>query len=152
MMNRLMALVEVFDAEVERCRAGIRELPGYSENQIIERLDRELLKFSGRKPDHALSQLLTPPLVATYGYESSEQLFTDVIAPWIEKNREKLAEVFARQRSEPEALSPLFSQPEGFLILERAETDPDGLREAWPHYLSRQLLDEITEYWGCPVN
>lgn len=152
MMNRLIALVELFDAEIERCRCGIRELPGFRENQILEPLDRELLKFSGLPPDRVLSQLITPPIVATYKHESPHKLFTDVIAPWIEANREHLEEVFARKRKEPEALSPLFSQPESFLILERAENDPDGLREAWPAELPQALLQEITEYWGHPVD
>jgi len=152
MMNRLIALVELFDAEIERCRAGIRELPGYAENQILEPLDRELLKFSARPPDRALSQLITPGIVAAYDHESPEQLFTEVIAPWIASHRERLEEIYARKRDEPEALSPLFSQPESFLILERAENDPDGLRGAWPSQLPRQLLREITEYWGNPVD
>jgi ppGpp synthetase/RelA/SpoT-type nucleotidyltranferase len=152
MMNRLIALVELFDAEIERCRTGIRDLPGFSENQILEPLDRELLKFSGHPPDRALSQLITPRLVAAYGRESPEELFRDVVAPWIEANRERLEEVHARKRAEPGALSPLFSQPESFLILERAENDPDGLRHAWPPALPREPLREITEYWGHPVD
>jgi ppGpp synthetase/RelA/SpoT-type nucleotidyltranferase len=152
MMNRLIALVELFDAEIERCRMGIRDLPGFTENQILEPLDRELLKFSGRPPDRVLSQLITPPLVAAYGYDSPMQLFTDVIAPWLEVNHERLEEVFARERAEPGALSPLFSQPESFLILERAENDPDGLRNAWPAELPRQPLQEMTEYWGHPLD
>jgi ppGpp synthetase/RelA/SpoT-type nucleotidyltranferase len=152
MMNRLVALVELFDAEVERCRAGIRDLPGFTENQILEPLDRELLKFTGSPPDRVLSQLITPRIVAAYGHESPLELFTDVIAPWIEANRERLQEVFARERAEPGALSPLFSQPESFLILERAENDPDGLRHAWPPELPRQPLHEMTEYWGHPVD
>ncbi len=152
MMNRLIALVELFDAEIERCRTGIRDLPGFTENQILEPLDRELLKFTGRPPDRVLSQLITPHLVAAYGYESPMQLFTDVIAPWIEANRPRLEEVFARERAEPGALSPLFSQPESFLILERAENDPDGLRHAWPAELPRQPLHEMTEYWGHPLD
>jgi ppGpp synthetase/RelA/SpoT-type nucleotidyltranferase len=152
MMNRLIALVELFDAEIERCRTGIRDLPGFAENQILEPLDRELLRFSGRPPDRVLSQLITPQLVAAYHRDSSEQLFTDVLAPWIESNRDRLEEIHARKREEPEALSPLFSQPESFLILERAENDPDGLRAAWPAELPRQLLVEMTEYWGSPVD
>ena len=152
MMNRLIALVELFDAEIERCRTGIRDLPGFTENQILEPLDREFLKFTGRPPDRVLSQLITPHLVAAYEYESPMQLFTDVIAPWIEANRQRLEEVFARERAEPGALSPLFSQPESFLILERAENDPDGLRHAWPAELPRQPLQEMTEYWGHPLD
>ena len=152
MMNRLIALVELFDAEIERCRAGIRDLPGFTENQILEPLDRELLKFSGRPPDRVLSQLITPRIVAAYGRASPLELFTDVIAPWIEANRQRLEEVFERKHAEPEALSPLFSQPECFLILERSENDPDGLRQAWPAELPQQLLHEITEYWGHPVD
>jgi ppGpp synthetase/RelA/SpoT-type nucleotidyltranferase len=152
MMNRLIALVELFDAEIERCRAGIRDLPGFAENQILEPLDRELLKFTGRPPDRVLSQLLTPRIVAAYDATSQKELFTNVVAPWIETNRARLEEVFARKRAEPGALSPLFGQPESFLILERAENDPDGLRHAWPPELPRQLLYEMTEYWGHPVD
>lgn len=152
MMNRLIALVELFDAEIERCRTGIRDLPGFTENQILEPLDREFLKFTGRPPDRVLSQLITPHLVAAYEYESPMQLFTDVIAPWIEANRQRLEEVFARERAEPGALSPLFSQPESFLILKHAENDPDGLRHAWPAELPRQPLQEMTEYWGHPLD
>jgi ppGpp synthetase/RelA/SpoT-type nucleotidyltranferase len=150
MINRLVALVELFDVEVARCREMIAGLPGYEQNLILDPLDRELLKFTGRAPDRGISQIITPGIMSLYGDAPAQRLFRELIKPWIETNREQLAYVFERHLDDPE-VNPLLYQPETFLIFERLDNDPEGLQRAWPPTLPRELLISLSETWGKPL-
>lgn len=148
-INRLVALMEVFDSEVERAREAIAAIPGFELTPLISALDRELLRFTSKVPDRALSQMIFPPLSALYGQGASE-IYPLSIQPWITTNRERLAELYKNYGDDLEA-NPIFLQPEAFLIFERAENDPTGLKTAWPAEIPEQLLVSLTELWGDPV-
>lgn len=150
MINRLMALVELFDDEVGRVRARIASLPGFEVTSLLDQLDRELLRFTGQLPDRLLSQQTVPPLAATYP-EPPSSLYNDRIKPWIAANRERLAELYARYGADFTA-NPLFFQPEALLIYERAESDPTALGNAWPGSIPREPLVSLTELWGAPLD
>lgn len=147
-INRLVALMEVFDSEVRRAREEIAGLPGFEVVPLISALDRELLRFSGKAPDRGLSQRIVPPLAALYGEEPGG-IFDLRIGPWIEENRERLEELY--ENYEEGTVNAVFYQPEAFLIFERAENDPTGLGNAWPAEIPRELLTSLTELWGDPV-
>jgi ppGpp synthetase/RelA/SpoT-type nucleotidyltranferase len=148
-INRLVALMEVFDSEVARAREVIGLLPGFEMAPLISELDRELLRFSGKDPDRGLSQRIVPPLAALYG-EEPEVAFATQIEPWITKNRDQLTELYENYEEDFEG-NPLFYQPEALLIFERADNDPTGLKSAWPEEIPRELLLSLTELWGNPV-
>lgn len=148
-INRLVALMEVFDSEVARAREEIAQLPGFEVAPLISELDRELLRFSGRDPDRGLSQRIVPPLARLYGEEPGA-VFATRIEPWIKDNRESLAGLYENYEENFE-VNPLFYQPEVFLIFERADNDPAGLASAWPEEIPRELLLSLTELWGNPV-
>jgi ppGpp synthetase/RelA/SpoT-type nucleotidyltranferase len=147
-INRLISLVELFDSEVGRVRERIAALPGFEVTPLLTDLDRELLRFSGRRPDRALSQQIVPPLAALYP-EPPAEVFPTRIGPWIDGHRERLQELYARYGIDFD--NPIFFQPEAFLIFERAENDQTGLRDAWPGSLPRDLLVSMTELWGDPI-
>ena len=145
-VNRLIALVELFDDEVSRVRERIAALPGFETAPLVGALDRELLRFTGRVPDRSLSQEIVPALVGLYR-ESPGDLFESRIQPWIKLRQERLSELYARYEADFEA-NPLFYQPEAFLILERAENAPDGLMHAWPSAVPREPMVALAELWG----
>lgn len=148
-INRLVALMEVFDSEVGRARKDIARLPGYEAAPLIAALDRELLRFCGKDPDRGLSLRIVPPLAQLYDGDP-ESLFAAQIEPWIEEHRERLADLYANYEDDFES-NPLFCQPEAFLIYERAENDPTGLRSAWPDEIPPELLVSLTQLWGNPI-
>lgn len=149
-INRLVALMEVFDSEVERARVAIAAIPGFEFAPLIASLDRELLRFTGRPPDRTLSQFIVPPLGALYG-KPPATVFESEVKVWIDGNRERLAELYDHYENDLEA-NPIFCQPEAFLIFERAESDPAGLQAAWPPEIPRELMVSLTELWGSPVD
>jgi ppGpp synthetase/RelA/SpoT-type nucleotidyltranferase len=148
--NRLIALVELFDSEVGRVRERIAALPGFEVAPLLDALDRELLRFSGRQPDRVLSQEMVPALAALYA-EPPEEIYPQRIQKWIESKRERLAELYDRYEEAEADVNPLFFQPEALLIFERAENDPTGLAAAWPATLPPELLVSLSELWGFPL-
>jgi ppGpp synthetase/RelA/SpoT-type nucleotidyltranferase len=148
-INRLVALMEVFDSEVERAREAIATVPGFEFAPLISALDRELLRFTSKTPDRSLSQLMVPPLGKLYGSDPASVFDAD-LAPWMQAQRPRLADLYSNYETEMEK-DPLFCQPEAFLIFERAENDPTGLKNAWPDEIPRELLVSLTELWGDPV-
>lgn len=144
-VNRLIALVELFDSEVGRVRERIAALPGFEVAPLLDALDRELLRFSGRRPDRVLSQELVPALAALYP-ESPREIYPQRLQGWIEEKREPLAELYARYEDADAEINvnPLFFQPEALLIFERAENDPTGVEGVWPASFPRELLVSLS--------
>lgn len=147
-INRLVALMEVFDSEVARAREAIAQLPGFEVAPLISELDRELLRFTSKVPDRSLSQRIVPALAALYGGEAGAA--SAKIQPWLNQERGRIAELHEEYEGNFE-INPLFYQPEAFLIFERADSDPAGLKTAWPGEIPRELLVSLTELWGNPV-
>ncbi len=148
-INRLVALMEVFDSEVERAREAIASVPGFEFAPLISALDRELLRFTSKTPDRSLSQLMIPPLGRLYGGDPAG-VFDSHLAAWMQAQRQRLIDLYSNYEAEMDK-DPLFCQPEAFLIFERAENDPTGLRKAWPDEIPRELLVSLTELWGDPI-
>jgi ppGpp synthetase/RelA/SpoT-type nucleotidyltranferase len=147
-VNRLVALMEVFDSEVARAREAIAQLPGFEVAPLVSELDRELLRYTSKVPDRGLSQLIVPPLAALYGEEPGAP--SAKIQSWFTEKRDQIGELYANYEGNFE-VNPLFYQPEAFLIYERADNDPTGLKSAWPEEIPRELLVSLTELWGNPV-
>jgi ppGpp synthetase/RelA/SpoT-type nucleotidyltranferase len=149
-VNRLIALVELFDSEVGRVRGRIAALPGFEFTPLLDALDRRLLRYTGRQPDRRLSQELVPALAGLYGLPP-DRIFPERLEPWIAAHQERLTELYGRYEEDGD-FNPLFYQPEAFLIFERAESDPTGLLAAWPDSLPREPLISMTELWGSPLD
>jgi ppGpp synthetase/RelA/SpoT-type nucleotidyltranferase len=129
-ITRLVALVELFDGEVDRLRKLIASDPDYAEMTVAAELDDYLLRFTSRSPDRKLSLLSVPFLVHLYECPTAEVISTH-IDPYLDANRQKLEDIYAAY-ADDETANPLLSQPEAFLIFERLENDRDRLRETWP--------------------
>lgn len=149
-ITRLVALVELFDGEVERFRETMAAHPDFKEMQILGKLDDDLIRFSGRKPDLHLSALVVPAIMRLHG-APVEQVYADVIAPFIASEEDRLRGVYDRYADDHRA-NPLLFQPEALLIFERLEHDPDALREAWPvDALPIDLLESMAAIWGVDI-
>jgi ppGpp synthetase/RelA/SpoT-type nucleotidyltranferase len=149
-ITRLVALVELFDAEVKRFRQQIEEDPDFKEMTVATALDDLIIRYTAQRPDRALSALIAPALVRLYDVEA-QRVVPDRIQPFIEANRAKLDELYDRYRDDARA-NPLLFQPEALLIFERLDNDPDRLLEAWPASdLPIDLLENLATIWGVEV-
>lgn len=139
-ITRLVALVELFDGEVDRLRKLIASDPDYAEMTVAAELDDRLLRFTPRSPDRKLSLLSVPFLVHLYECSPAEVVSTH-IDPYLEANRKKLQDIYDAY-ADDETANPLLTQPEAFLIFERLQNDRDRLKESWPvDRLGLELLE-----------
>jgi ppGpp synthetase/RelA/SpoT-type nucleotidyltranferase len=144
---RLVALVELFDAEVARFRQAVESHPDFSEMTVIKPLDDAIVRFTGRRPDPGLSVLSIPAVVRLYA-EPPEDVFAAVIEPFLHAESGRLSAIFERYRDDERA-NPLLFQPEALLIFERLEHDRDRLKASWPvDKLPLELLESMAAIWG----
>ena len=149
-VTRLVALVELFDAEIARFRAAIDADPDHRELALLASLDDEIVRFTARRPDLALSAIVVPPLTRLYGVEP-ERLYADILKPFIRSHEHELGALFHAYRDDDRA-NPLLFQPEALLIFDLLKRDPDRLREAWPSdRIPQELLESLETIWGAEL-
>lgn len=147
---RLVALVEIFDGEVDRLRKVIESAPDLAEMTVAVELDEYLIRFTSKRPDRKLSALSVPTLVHLYECPPAE-VTSRYVGPFVETNEQKLRDIYAAFEDD-ETANPLLSQPEALLIFERLESDRDRLRERWPvDNLSFELLDGMALVAGIDL-
>ncbi len=149
-VTRLVALVELFDAEIARFREAIDGDPDHRELALLAPLDDEIVRFTARRPDLALSAIVVPPLARLYGVEP-ERLYPEILEPFIRSHEHELKDLFDAYRDDDRA-NPLLFQPEALLIFELLERDRDRLREAWPaDRIPFELLESLETIWGAEL-
>jgi ppGpp synthetase/RelA/SpoT-type nucleotidyltranferase len=149
-ITRLVALVELFDGEIARFRQAIESDPDFEEMVVLGPLDDEIVRFSARRPDRALSAIVVPPLVRLHERPAGE-LYPEVLMPFIVEHEEQLQALYNAYRDDERA-NPLLFQPEALLIFERLEHDPDRLGAAWPvDRLPLELLESLGTIWGVEL-
>jgi ppGpp synthetase/RelA/SpoT-type nucleotidyltranferase len=149
-ITRLVALVELFDAEVARFREALESHPDFTEMTVMQPLDDAIVRFTGRRPDPGLSVLSIPTVVRLYT-EPPADVFAAVIEPFLQAESVRLSAIFERYRDDERA-NPLLFQPEALLIFERLEHDRDRLKAAWPaDKLPLELLESMAAIWGVDI-
>jgi ppGpp synthetase/RelA/SpoT-type nucleotidyltranferase len=147
---RLVALTELFDAEVARFRQGLEDHPDFGEMLVLSKLDNLIVRFTNRRPDPAFSALSVPTLARLYNCPP-EQIVERAIQPFIQSAHAQLEAIYTNYRGDDRA-NPLLFQPEALLIFERLEHDRDRLAERWPDdALPRELLDSMAAIWGVDL-
>lgn len=149
-ITRLVALVELFDGEVNRLRNMIEHDPSYEEMAVASEIDDLLIRFTSKRPDRKLSALSIPDLIPLYdcAYDEIVDLY---IKPYVDANEEKLASIYAAYKGDARA-NPLLFQPEALVIFERLATNRDQLREAWPvDRLEIELLEGMATVVGIDL-
>lgn len=149
-VTRLVALVELFDAEVRRFVEAMEQDPDFEEMSVADTLDDLIIRYTERRPDRALSALSIPSFVRLYGLEP-RQVVAEKIEPFLDANSAKLDQLYDRYRQDSRA-NPLLFQPEALLIFERLDNDADRLAGVWPaDVLPISLLDDLASIWGADI-
>jgi hypothetical protein len=144
---RLVALVEIFDREVNNGRDIILGQPGYVAGRMLERLEREFYRLTAREYDGELSRLVLATLLPLYGGEEPEQQLDHFLAEY----GAKLDYLYKQYLDDDRAPQMLF-QPEALVIFDLLQHIPTSLEEAFTAVAPRELLEDLAIAWGTPLD
>lgn len=152
-LYRLVSLMELFDAEVERAMAEIKNLPEeYALFELLEIAERQFLTLTVRpESDKKLSLLVLGSLLKTI---PSEELpsYGKTLSDWVTENQtglEVILEQYGPQGGSTDPRYLLFSQPEIIVFLERLERAESKLENVWADaQLPQDYFDAINAVWS----
>lgn len=149
-VNRLVALVELFDDEMRAIRMTIEADPGFVEVHLLDILKVHYLPIATDPiSNDDLSLKILSSLRQAYGVEELAA-FDELIGQFVSANRILIREVLAAY-AEDDRRSPLLYQPEVLAIYERLVKRPRLLRSVWDEQLDPSLLDRLSEALGRPA-
>jgi hypothetical protein len=146
---RLMALLELFDKEVEAGREAIMRQPNYEEAHVLADLERHFFALTAREYDAELSIYVIRALLPLLN-EAAQQAFGPTIDAFVAEHSAKLQAIYDDYLEDDR--NPFMSQPESILIFERLAHDSDRLAERWTEVLPNALLRSLSEIWGTPID
>jgi ppGpp synthetase/RelA/SpoT-type nucleotidyltranferase len=146
-INRLIALVELFDSEVSAAREAIMSDPEYRQSAMLQTLEREYWFVAHRDYDPRLSHMILDAVQDAYDPADLDDYRT-LITAFMAEHRDYLVEILDNTN---EADEPLLFQPEAIAVLERLEHAKERLRHAWDQKLHPALLDSLSEALGRPA-
>lgn len=149
-VNRLLALVELFDGEMGRAQDELLALPAFPAARMLQTLERVFLPLARQEYDRDLSTHVLSAISRLY--TASELDGYDVlIGQFLATASPKLQTLYERWAKDQYA-NPLVLQPEAIAVFERLDRDPTGLRDAWDEQLPPDLLDQLAGLWGVVLS
>lgn len=147
-IHRLVALIELFDKEVNEAHKFILDNPDFPEARLLENLERYFREFSSRRYNRDLSIRNILELKKTL--EDKDIVgFEDFIGRFIDRNRDKLYGIFDDYKEQEDSYKTLLLyQPESLLIFERLSNSKFVLKDAWCKFLPLDLLEYMAAIWG----
>ncbi len=145
---RLAALAEVIDDVAERGRVILKESPEYAEGRLIEALERQFFRLTGRRDggDETSRDVINVLLQAYPGRDADRA--RGLISEFLARKEEKLAHVYELYARDESHL--LLHRPEALMVFERIDADPFALRRAWSStYFFQTDLDGMANIWGA---
>jgi hypothetical protein len=147
-INRLIALVELFDQEARATRADIMALPEYGVQRLIYDLDRvhaatvgDLLPTLYRCDSGLVAELAG-------SYRAGDDP-SALVRAFADLNRDRIRNVVQTYDSHT---SVLVRQPESFLLWERLDADPVDLAQRWVRTsFPQEILRTIATVWGVDL-
>ena len=148
-VNRLVALVELFDQEVETAWRDIVETPGYEQGAMLAPLEEIYLTLVD---DPEFDEMLSLDILGVVrdAYTADEiARFRQLMSDFVESHREFIQAQWGN--TTPEDAHPLLFQPEALAILERLHSAKEKLRARWDAHLDPRLLTTLSEELGRPA-
>jgi ppGpp synthetase/RelA/SpoT-type nucleotidyltranferase len=145
---RLVALVELFDSEVEAFLRDAATIDGYREATALARMTEVMANLGNtRSPDRRLTSKIAAALVPLYNADPSA--VARIVEEFAQTREVGLRNIVAEaEQLEEQDVNPLLAQPELPLICERLEIDRVNLEHAWPPDIPFEWLDDLAEKWG----
>lgn len=148
-INRLVALVELFDQEVDAARSQVMHDQDVPEVAMLDALDRPFTVLIGRSYDAALSLHILHVLREAFSEEELAR-FPALIADFAAEHGQYFADR-VNHELEGTSVDPLLTQPEALVVLERLEHARAKLRATWDSHLEPILLTRLSESLGRPL-
>ncbi|MFI5994356.1 hypothetical protein ACIBAC_21270 [Streptomyces sp. NPDC051362] len=149
-LYRLLALVELYDAEVERAMIDMASNPAFEESQLLHSAEALFHEFVASDYRLDLSQEILPVLLKAINVPVPT--YVENLENFSKDNRVKLAEFFRDygpgSASGLTGQNILASQPECIIIFEIISRRPEALRAIWEIHLPADWLSEISGSWG----
>ncbi|MGJ3250892.1 MAG: hypothetical protein ACFE0J_07145 [Elainellaceae cyanobacterium] len=150
---RLIALVEIFDNEIENAREEMSKAMSDEsypqEIKILRKLEEYFRRFTDKPFDKELSAKIINRLMMTFESQKTSEI-DSTLDEFIESKKDKIKEIFD-DYSDDERRNPLLFQPESLLIFERLEHNSFLLKEIWNQFFPLRLLESFGAIWGVRV-
>ncbi|GGV72156.1 hypothetical protein GCM10010277_84730 [Streptomyces longisporoflavus] len=150
-LYRLIALVELYDLEVERGVDVLEKHPDFTRtNRLLD--EAEFLYRTFTEHDHRrdLSEDVLDVLIGTLEHESD---YANKLAQFTEQHRQQLEDAYREYGPTSKLFLThgryiLASQPESLIIFERLSTAKMLLRGVWDDELPKTMLSDMAEIWS----
>jgi GTP pyrophosphokinase len=146
-VQRLVALVEIFDEETVRALTVASQHPQFRETQALSAFERNFYRLTARAYNRELSLLTLGAVLRAYPAGSDPD---SLVQAFVVKNEAKLQTLFAQYQDDDRA-NPFLFQPEALAIFERLEHDPFTLQQEWIEILPHELLEGLAATWGLSL-
>lgn len=149
-LYRLIALVELYDSEVERGVQALAEHPDFSRsNRLLAEAERIYQTFSSHPYDRELSEDVVDVLVDAIGDDPG---YADHLVEFAEENRATIERAYEQFGPSSKQFLEygrylLVSQPESLIIFERLANARYDLQETWEGNLEERLLTDMARIW-----
>jgi ppGpp synthetase/RelA/SpoT-type nucleotidyltranferase len=148
-LNRLSALLELFDQEIMDTRKAILKEPSHKAAAVLAVLENHYFRFTGRDFNPELSSLTLStllPLLADLSVDAVEP----TIEAYVASNHSHLEGIFSDYEADNRC-SPFLFQPEALAIFFLLDRDRFALQEAWVRQYPFEWLAEMGNIWGTSL-
>lgn len=147
---RAVALVSLFDDEVDAARSSLMSEPGYEQAALLQELERHYIELAPTPEyDARLSMTILDVVMVAYGDEELRR-FAVLIEEFLAKRAANLSILYASAAGDDEEVGFLLRQPEVIAIFERLEAAKAKLRAAWSTRLDPHILESLAAALGRP--
>lgn len=152
---RLVALVEVFDREVEQAVTTVLDDPAYPQGRLLQDAERAFWQLTTWEYDRDLSEMILSVAIKALP-ETERATYGESLSTFVAEHRQRLTELLAEFGPETEVgrmpRYTLLTQPEALVLIERAEHAQMLLLDAVDEVGSdmHALVDPVLAAWGRP--
>ena len=153
-LYRLIALVELYDSEVERGVNALAEHPDFTRsNRLLAEAERVYRTFSEHSYNRELSQDIIDVLLDTI---EDDATYGDRLVEFAEVWRNRLERAYqdygpASEHFLTHGRYLLASQPESLIIFERLANARFLLQDIWEAHLPENMLADMAKAWGVSL-
>ncbi|MFJ9011561.1 hypothetical protein [Streptomyces canus] len=150
-LYRLIALVELYDLEVERGVDALAQHPDFTRsNRLLTEAEFLYRTFTDHEYRRDLSEDIVDVLAETVEHEPD---YLNKLAQFAEEHRQQLEQAYREYGPTSELFLThgryiLASQPESLIIFERLSAAKMLLKGVWNDELSETMLSDMAEIWS----
>lgn len=143
-LNRLTALMEMFDEEVERVRSELQARDDYHTVRLVSTLERLLAGLGEPPRSHRdVTMAWAQDLLSA----SEHGDVAEALDEWIEPNADKIQGILREYRDDPRLAAA--SRPEGLLAFYLFDTRLLATARRWHEHQEMARLESLAEIWGA---